>query len=127
MNKVIKWIKKLFNKQQSQISTHMSGIVYVDLGASSIKMSYNGKFITFRSSVRVASYEEVTFQENKILVDGKWYIIGESATSTGNYKYKFQKENLHVLVIYGFLYKKRCYFFIRYQCYRKQKEEETKI
>ena len=101
MNKVIKWIKKLFNQQQSQISTHMSGIVYVDLGASSIKMSYNGKFITFRSSVRVASYEEVTFQENKILVDGKWYIIGESATPTGNYKYKFQKENLHVLVLYG--------------------------
>lgn len=101
MNKLIKWIKKLFNKQQSQVITHLSDVVYVDLGASSIKMSYKGKFVTFRSSVRVASDEEVTFQENKILVDDKWYIIGESATPTGNYKCKYQKDNLHVLVLYG--------------------------
>ena len=64
-------------------------------------MSYKGKFITFRSSVRVASDEEVTFQDNKILVDGKWFIIGESATPTGTYQYKYMKENLHVLVLYG--------------------------
>lgn len=100
---MVKWIdkiKQLFKKKQAheQVS---SEAVYVDLGASSIKMSYKGEFITFRSSVRVASDEEVTFQDNKILVDGKWYIIGESATPTGNYKFKYMKENLHVLVLYG--------------------------
>lgn len=100
---MFKWIdkiKQLFKKKQAheQVS---SDAVYVDLGASSIKMSYKGKFITFRSSVRQATDEEVTFQENKILVDGKWYIIGESATPTGNYKFKYMKENLHVLVLYG--------------------------
>ncbi len=91
-------------EKQAPISTITNGdsdAVYVDLGASSIKMSYKGKFITFRSSVRQATDEEVTFQENKILVDGKWYIIGESATPTGNYKFKYMKENLHVLVLYG--------------------------
>lgn len=104
---MFKWIgkiKQLFKKKQAPISTITNGdsdAVYVDLGASSIKMSYKGEFITFRSSVRQATDEEVTFQENKILVDGKWYIIGESATPTGNYKFKYMKENLHVLVLYG--------------------------
>ena len=84
---MFKWIDKirqLFNKQKTTINNSNSDIVYIDLGASSIKMSYNGKFITFRSSVRVASDEEVTFQDNKILVDGKWFIIGESSQTNGN-------------------------------------------
>ena len=104
---MFKWIgkiKQLFKKKQAPISTITNGdsdAVYVDLGASSIKMSYKGEFITFRSSVRVASDEEVTFQDNKILVDGKWYIIGESSQPTGTYQYKYRKENLHVLVLYG--------------------------
>ncbi len=88
---MFKWIdkiKQLFKKSdvQEQVS---SDAVYVDLGASSIKMGYKGKFITFRSSVRQATDEEVTFQDNKILVEGKWYIIGESSTPTGNYKFKY--------------------------------------
>lgn len=100
---MFKWIdkiKQLFKQKQAheQVS---SDAVYVDLGASSIKMSYKGKFITFRSSVRQATDEEVTFQDNKIQVDGKWYIIGESSTPTGNYKFKYMKDNLHVLVLYG--------------------------
>ncbi|MFR6470902.1 MAG: LuxR C-terminal-related transcriptional regulator [Turicibacter sanguinis] len=101
---MFKWIdkiKQLFNKQKTTINNSNSDILYIDLGASSIKMSYKGKFITFRSSVRVASDEEVTFQDNKILVDGKWYIIGESSQPTGTYQYKYMKENLHVLVLYG--------------------------
>lgn len=100
MFKWINKIKQLFKKKQAQEQVS-SEAVYVDLGASSIKMSYKGKFITFRSSVRQATDEEVTFQSNKIRVDGKWYIIGESATPTGNYKFKYMKENLHVLVLYG--------------------------
>ena len=71
---MFKWIdkiKQLFNKQKTTINNSNSCILYIDLGASSIKMSYKGKFITFRSSVRQATDEEVTFQDNKILVDGK--------------------------------------------------------
>ena len=101
---MFKWIdkiKQLFNKQKTTINNSNSDILYIDLGASSIKMSYKGKFITFRSSVRQATDEEVTFQDNKILVDGKWYIIGESSQPTGTYQYKYMKENLHVLVLYG--------------------------
>ena len=101
---MFKWIdkiKQLFNKQKTTINNSNSDILYIDLGASSIKMSYKGKFITFRSSVRVASDEEVTFQDNKILVDGKWFIIGESSQPTGTYQYKYMKENLHVLALYG--------------------------
>ena len=101
---MFKWIdkiKQLFNKQKTTINNSNSDILYIDLGASSIKMSYKGKFITFRSSVRQATDEEVTFQDNKILVDGKWFIIGESSQPTGTYQYKYMKENLHVLVLYG--------------------------
>ena len=101
---MFKWIdkiKQLFNKQKTTINNSNSDILYIDLGASSIKMSYKGKFITFRSSVRQARDEEVTFQDNKILVDGKWFIIGESSRPTGTYQYKYMKENLHVLVLYG--------------------------
>lgn len=101
MFKWINKIKQLFQKRKTAMNNSDSEAVYVDLGASSIKMSYKGKFITFRSSVRQATDEEVTFQSNKIRVDGKWYIIGESATPTGNYKFKYMKENLHVLVLYG--------------------------
>ena len=100
---MFKWIdkiKQLFKKSDAQEDVSNEA-VYVDLGASSIKMSYKGKFITFRSSVRQATDEEVTFQENKILVDGKWYIIGESVTPTGNYKFKYMKDNLNVLILYG--------------------------
>lgn len=100
---MFKWIdkiKQLFKKSDAQEQVS-SDAIYVDLGASSIKMSYKGKFITFRSSVRVATDEEVTFQENKIKVDGKWFIIGESTQPTGTYQYKYMKENLHVLVLYG--------------------------
>lgn len=100
---MFKWIgkiKQLFKKSDAQEDVS-SDTVYVDLGASSIKMSYKGKFITFRSSVRQAMDEEMTFQENKIQVDGKWYIIGESSQPTGTYQYKYRKENLHVLVLYG--------------------------
>lgn len=101
---MFKWIdkiKQLFNKQKTTINNSNSDILYIDLGASSIKMSYKGKFITFRSSVRQVTDEEVMFQDNKILVDGKWYIIGESSQPTGTYQYKYMKENLHVLVLYG--------------------------
>lgn len=101
---MFKWIdkiKQLFNKQKTTINNSNSDILYIDLGASSIKMSYKGKFITFRSSVRQAIDEEVTFQDNKILVDGKWFIIGESTQPTGTYQYKYMKENLHVLVLHG--------------------------
>ncbi len=82
MFKWIDMIKQLFNKQKTTINNSNSDILYTDLGASSIKMSYKGKFITFRSSVRVASDEEVPLQDNMIIVDGKCYIIGESSRPT---------------------------------------------
>lgn len=76
--------------------------LFVDLGASSIKMSYQGELITFRSSVRkVIDRNEVTIQKNAIEVNGEWFIVGESTQATGNYEYKYQKEYLEVLMLFG--------------------------
>ena len=76
--------------------------VYVDLGASNIKMSYQGEILTFRSSIRkVLLEDEITVQKNAIRCNGSWYIVGEASTPTGNYEYKYKKEYLEVLILFG--------------------------
>lgn len=76
--------------------------VYVDLGASNIKMSYQGELISFRSSIRkVLIEDEITVQKNAIRCNGSWYIVGESNQPTGNYEYKYKKEYLEVLILFG--------------------------
>lgn len=99
-------VKKIINKPISRKvninSINSKDIVCVDLGASSIKMSYNGNCITFRSSVRkVLDINEITVQKNFINVNGEYFIVGESTQSTGNYFYKYEKEYLNVLILFG--------------------------
>lgn len=56
----------------------------------------------FRSSVgKVLVKDEITIQKNAIKVNNQWYIVRESKSSTGNYEYKYQKEYLEVLVLFG--------------------------
>ena len=93
--------KVRYNKIKRNIN-NTNDTVYVDLGASNIKMSYRGELITFRSSIRkVLVEDEITVQKNAIRCNGCWYIVGESNQPTGNYEYKYQKEYLEVLILFG--------------------------
>ena len=95
-------VRKFRYKKLIKNSESINNVAYVDLGASSIKMSYNNKYVTFRSSVRkVLDTNEITVQKNVICVNGTWYIVGESTQPTGNYLYKYQKEHLEVLIMFG--------------------------
>jgi hypothetical protein len=95
--------KVKYNKIKKNINiNNTNDIVYVDLGASNIKMSYKGELLTFRSSIRkVLVEDEITIQKNAIRCNGCWYIVGESNQPTGNYEYKYQKEYLEVLILFG--------------------------
>ncbi|UZP04410.1 hypothetical protein JW813_05225 [Clostridium botulinum] len=106
----MKIFKKLINRFKNKFKSNKSntdvtgkkGKLFVDLGASSIKIAYENKFITFRSSVRkVIDMNEITIQRNALKVNGNWFIIGESKVQTGNYKLKCDKPNLDVLICYG--------------------------
>lgn len=93
--------KVKYNKIKRNIN-NTNDTVYLDLGASNIKMSYRGELITFRSSIRkVLVEDEITIQKNAIRCNGYWYIVGESNQPTGNYEYKYQKEYLEVLILFG--------------------------
>lgn len=100
-NKIEDIIRK-FKYRKIKKFNNSNETVFVDLGASSIKMSYKGELITFRSSIRkVYNKDEITIQKNAINVNGEWFIVGESTISTGNYEYKYQKEYLEVLILFG--------------------------
>ena len=100
-NKIENVLRKFKYKKFKKVNSS-NDIVFVDLGASSIKMSYKGELITFRSSIRkVYNKDEITIQKNAINVNGEWFIVGESTISTGNYEYKYQKEYLEVLILFG--------------------------
>lgn len=106
MRKIKNMINKLMNKvRYNKIKKNInesSDTVFVDLGASSIKMAYKGELVSFRSSIRaVTDTNEVTVQKNAIQVNDEWYIVGESTVATGNYEYKYQKEYLNVLILFG--------------------------
>ena len=103
-------LKELFNKvlrhfkikSKTNNTTADINTVCVDLGASSIKMYYNGEYIKFRSSVReIEDTNEITTQKNVIRVNNKWYAVGESIVPTGNYFYKYEKPHLEVLILFG--------------------------
>lgn len=100
-NKIEDVLRK-FKYRKIKKLNNSSEIVFVDLGASSIKMSYKGELITFRSSIRkVLDKNEITIQKNAINVNGEWFIVGESTQTTGNYEYKYEKEYLEVLILFG--------------------------
>lgn len=100
-NKIENVLRKFKYKKFKKVNSS-NDIVFVDLGASSIKMSYKGELITFRSSIRkVYDKNEITIQKNAINVNGEWFIVGESNLSTGNYLYKYEKEYLEVLILFG--------------------------
>lgn len=100
---VVNKIKQKFKYRKiSKNIKNSNDTVYVDLGASNIKMSYKGELITFRSSIRkVLIDDEITVQKNAIKVNSNWFIVGESIQPTGNYKYKYEKEYLEVLILFG--------------------------
>ncbi|MDU2265444.1 hypothetical protein [Clostridium celatum] len=100
-NKIEDIIRK-FKYRKIKKFNNSNETVFVDLGASSIKMSYKGELITFRSSIRkVYDNNEITIQKNAINVNGQWFIVGESTQATGNYQYKYEKEHLEVLILFG--------------------------
>lgn len=98
INKVINKLK--YKKIKGDITTSNTKLTF-DIGASSIKCSDGKNYISFRSSVRKAKSTEISIQNNKVKVDNQWYIIGENNAPTGNYIYKYMKENLEVLIIHG--------------------------
>lgn len=100
-NKIEDIIRK-FKYRKIKKFNNSNETVFVDLGASSIKMSYKGELITFRSSIRkVYDNNEITIQKNSINVNGQWFIVGESTQPTGNYEYKYEKEHLEILILFG--------------------------
>lgn len=100
-NKIEDIIRK-FRYRKIKKFNNSNETVFVDLGASSIKMSYKGELITFRSSIRkVYDNNEITIQKNAINVNGEWFTVGESTQATGNYEYKYEKEYLEVLILFG--------------------------
>lgn len=100
-NKIEDIIRK-FKYRKIKKFNNSNETVFVDLGASSIKMSYKGELITFRSSIRkVYDNNEITIQKNSINVNGEWFVVGESTQATGNYEYKYEKEYLEVLILFG--------------------------
>lgn len=100
-NKIEDIIRK-FRYRKIKKFNNSNETVFVDLGASSIKMSYKGELITFRSSIRkVYDNNEITIQKNSINVNGQWFIVGESTQPTGNYEYKYEKEHLEILILFG--------------------------
>lgn len=100
-NKIEDVIRK-FRYRKVKKFNNSNETVFVDLGASSIKMSYKSELITFRSSIRkVYDNNEITIQKNAINVNGEWFVVGESTQATGNYEYKYEKEYLEVLILFG--------------------------
>lgn len=105
MKKLLSIVNKIkqkfkYKKIQKQFKS-IDSKVTVDIGASSLKFSDGKNFKSIRASVRPAEETEISIQNNKILVNNQWYIVGEPTTPTGNYTYKYEKPMLDILVLYA--------------------------
>lgn len=83
-------------------NSHFSNVVFLDLGASKIKMCVNSKCQNFFSSVRkVDNDKEVTIRKNAIKVNNKWFIVADKETPPSPHTTKYKKPYWEVMLLYG--------------------------
>lgn len=102
---MIKWIKSMINKWKYRkvLKQVNSSNLFVDIGSTSVKMYWNGKMITFKSSVRLVQDMNIITpgMSNWIMCNGQLFIIGESTKSNEVCRYKVDRQHLSALILYG--------------------------